>query len=181
MSQIERLELLKYCIRTRNIFKVRELLLENVRDFPEDKEFLIYCYELVKRDRLIFQNHNHEILEPVLEKWSVDAYEELLEKLIRNFSQMRYHLCMQLSAHFFELKKQELALLAEEKALLELEKQKENEEKEKKKEKRKIKIKRPKRRKRERSAKEKHTLAGVHTTGYLLIVMILQLIYSYKY
>ena len=179
MNQSERLEVLKYCLRTRNIFKVRELLLENIQDFPEDKEFLLYCYELVKRDSLIFQKHNHELLEPILEKWSEESYEELLQKLIRNFSQMRYHLCMQLSIHFFELKKQELALLAEEEALLEIEKQKESEAKEKKK--RKIKIKKPKRRKRERSDKDKHTLAGVHTTGYLLIVMILQLIYSYKY
>jgi len=178
MDQRERVVLLQHCLKTRNIFRVRELLIENLRVYSEDKAFLIYCYELVKKDKLIFQRHDHELLDSVLEKWSELDYQLLLQKLTKNFSQMRYYLAIQLCSYFYELeqKEKERKEAEEAEALLKLEAEAES----KKDKKIKIKIKRLKREKKKRTAKEKHKLAGIHTTGYLLILMILQLIYGFK-
>lgn len=168
MEKQSRLDQLNHYLKTRNLFRVRELLIENLADFSEDKEFLMVCYNLAKKDLLVFQKHDHELLEPNLAKWSWEDYEKLTGRLKKNFSQMRYYLVMQLSVNFYKIRQEEQEkLLAIEIA------EKENAEQMRQ---GKWRLKLYKRSKRGRSDKEKHTLLAIRTTLFLLVAMMVQLI-----
>ena len=90
-------------IRKRSIFTVRNMLVKLLTLCPEDEEFLIQCYDLVKNDSLVFQRHNLEILDYDVRHYSEEGYEKLKKTLGTNFSRKRYHLCMDLAIHFYEL------------------------------------------------------------------------------
>lgn len=165
MEKQSRLEQLKHCLKTRNLHEARALLVSNLIDFPEDKDFLMICYKLAKEDSLIFQKHNHELLDMDVENMNEEVYEDLIENMMRNFSQIRYDLGMQLSLYFYELKQKEAeAMIMEEK------------EGGVKKKKWRERVKFPKRIKKKRSDRERYTLAGIKMTGFLLICLVVELI-----
>ena len=64
-----RLEEITVFLHRRNLLKVRELLLQNLMECPEDKDFLNDCYHLVLGDPLIFQKHNNEMLDYTITHW----------------------------------------------------------------------------------------------------------------
>ena len=150
------------CLKKRNILRVRELLLHNLRENADDKDFLNDCYHLVLGDSLVFQKHNDEMLDYTLTHWDEEMYPNLLADLKKNFSRKRYHLAMELALYFYEQKHQQEEENEEE---LEIEL------KPKKK-------KKPKKPKRVIPLEQKYTLTGIGTTSLLLIAMIIQLLMS---
>ncbi|MDD6759778.1 MAG: hypothetical protein PUD99_00010 [Turicibacter sp.] len=150
------------CLKKRNILRVRELLLHNLRENADDKDFLNDCYHLVLADSLVFQKHNDEMLDYTLTHWDEEMYPNLLADLKKNFSRKRYHLAMELALYFYEQKHQQEEENEEE---LEIEL------KPKKK-------KKPKKPKRVIPLEQKYTLTGIGTTSLLLIAMIIQLLMS---
>ena len=150
------------CLKKRNILRVRELLLHNLRENADDKDFLNDCYHLVLGDSLVFQKHNDEMLDYTLTHWDEEMYPNLLADLKKNFSRKRYHLAMELALYFYEQKHQQEEENEEE---LEIEL------KPKKK-------KKPKKPKRVIPLEQKYTLTGIGTTSLLLIAMIIQLLIS---
>lgn len=154
-----RFETLSLCLKKRDIFKARELLIENLNLYVDDKDFLNDCYHLVLTDSLIFQKHNDEMLDYTPAHWSEDMYPDLLNNLKRNFSRKRYHLAMELSIYFHDQKKAQ----EENENELEIELKP-------------TKKKRQKKPKRVISLEEKYLLTGITTTTMLLIGMVIQLI-----
>ena len=150
------------CLKKRNILRVRELLLHNLRENADDKDFLNDCYHLVLGDSLVFQKHNDEMLDYTLTHWDEEMYPNLLADLKKNFSRKRYHLAMELALYFYEQKHQQEEENEEE---LEIEL----------KPKKKKKTKKPKR---VIPLEQKYTLTGIGTTSLLLIAMIIQLLMS---
>ena len=155
-----RFETLSLCLKKRDIFKARELLIENLNLYVDDKDFLNNCYNLVLTDSLIFQKHNDEMLDYTPAHWSEDMYPDLLNNLKRNFSRKRYHLAMELAIYFHDQKKA----------------QEEENENELEIELKPTKKKRQKKPKRVISLEEKYLLTGITTTTMLLIGMVIQLI-----
>ena len=155
-----RFETLSLCLKKRDIFKARELLIENLNLYVDDKDFLNDCYHLVLTDSLIFQKHNDEMLDYTPAHWSEDMYPDLLNNLKRNFSRKRYHLAMELAIYFHDQKKA----------------QEEENENELEIELKPTKKKRQKKPKRVISLEEKYLLTGITTTTMLLIGMVIQLI-----
>lgn len=152
-----RLAELQLCLKKRNIWRVRELLTQNLQDAVADKEFLVQCYDLVKEDPLIFQPHNQEILDYEVSRWTQEAYEQFVMNLPSNYSRKRYHLAMELALYLYAQK---------------LEKEKEIEEKLAPKKKKKAKKVKPKR---NIPIKERYKLTGVGTTAILLLAMVIEL------
>ena len=150
------------CLKKRNILRVRELLLHNLRENADDKDFLNDCYHLVLGDSLVFQKHNDEMLDYTLTHWDEEMYPNLLADLKKNFSRKRYHLAMELALYFYEQKHQQEEENEEE---LEIEL----------KPKKKKKTKKPKR---VIPLEQKYTLTGIGTMSLLLIAMIIQLLMS---
>ena len=148
------------CLKKRNILRVRELLLHNLRENADDKDFLNDCYHLVLGDSLVFQKHNDEMLDYTLTHWDEEMYPNLLADLKKNFSRKRYHLAMELALYFYEQKHQQ---------------EEENEEELEIELKPKKKTKKPKR---VIPLEQKYTLTGIGTTSLLLIAMIIQLLMS---
>lgn len=155
-----RFETLSLCLKKRDIFKARELLIENLNLYVDDKDFLNDCYHLVLTDSLIFQKHNDEMLDYTPAHWSEDMYPDLLNNLKRNFSRKRYHLAMELAIYFHDQKKA----------------QEEENENELEIELKPTKKKRQKKPKRVIPLEEKYLLTGITTTTMLLIGMVIQLI-----
>lgn len=155
------LEEFKMNIRKRSIFTVRKMLVDVLTLCPEDADFLMNCYDLVKNDSLIFQRHNYEILDYDVRHWSEDGYAKLKKTLDVNFSRKRYHLCLDLAMHFYELTQ-----VVEE----EIEEEVEEEGKAKKVKKKRVK------RHHWKNDHEKYMLTGVGTTAILLLGMVIQLI-----
>lgn len=155
-----RFETLSLCLKKRDIFKARELLIENLNSYVDDKDFLNDCYHLVLTDSLIFQKHNDEMLDYTPAHWSEDMYPDLLNNLKRNFSRKRYHLAMELAIYFHDQKKA----------------QEEENENELEIELKPTKKKRQKKPKRVIPLEEKYLLTGITTTTMLLIGMVIQLI-----
>ena len=155
-----RFETLSLCLKKRDIFKARELLIENLNLYVDDKDFLNDCYHLVLKDSLIFQKHNDEMLDYTPAHWSEDMYPDLLNNLKRNFSRKRYHLAMELAIYFHDQKKA----------------QEEENENELEIELKPTKKKRQKKPKRVIPLEEKYLLTGITTTTMLLIGMVIQLI-----
>ncbi len=156
-----RLEEMTVFLQRRNLLKVREMLLQNLTAYSEDKEFLTDCYHLVLGDPLIFQKHNGEILDYTVTHWEEERYPALLADLKKNFSRKRYHLAMNVACYFEELKQQQEEVEEQEELEVEL--------KEKKKRK-------PKKPKRILPREQKYLLTGITTTSLLLIGMVVQLI-----
>lgn len=155
------LEEFKLNIRKRSIFTVRNMLVKVLALCPEDEDLLTTCYDLVKNDSLIFQRHNYEILDYDVKHWSEEGYEKLLKSLQVNFSRKRYHLCMDLAIHFYELTQVVEEEVLEEDADEEIPK--------------KVKKKRVHRHY-WKNDHEKYMLTGVGTTAILLLSMAIQLI-----
>ena len=156
-----RLEEMTVFLQRRNLLKVREMLLQNLTTYSEDKEFLTDCYHLVLGDPLIFQKHNGEILDYTVTHWEEERYPTLLADLKKNFSRKRYHLAMNVACYFEEVKQQQAEVEEQEELEVEL--------KEKKKRK-------PKKPKRILPREQKYLLTGITTTSLLLIGMVVQLI-----
>ncbi|MDE5978021.1 MAG: hypothetical protein K2G70_06110 [Turicibacter sp.] len=156
-----RFEEIATCLKKRDLLKIREILLDNLKKYADDKDFLADCYHLSLRDSLIFQEHNLEMLDYVLEHWSEDNYPQLLADLKKNFSRRRYHLAMNLATYFYEQKQPQEE--AEENDELELELKP-------------VKKKRAKKPKRILPLEEKYTVTGIGTTSLLLLVMVVQLL-----
>ncbi len=155
-----RFETLSLILKKRDIFKARELLIENLKLYDDDKDFLNDCYHLVLTDSLVFQKHNNEILDYTPTHWSEDQYPNLLTHLKKNFSRKRYHLAMELAIYFHEQKKA----------------QEEANENELEIELKPTKKKRPKKPKRVLPLEQKYLLTGITTTTVLLVAMVIQLI-----
>lgn len=165
MDQQNCLEELKHCLKTRNLYEARTLLVHTLSAFSGDREFLMICFELAKQDSLIFQKHNQELLDLNLENWNEEQYGELINQLEKNFSMIRYHLGLQLSLYFYGLKQKEIeAALEEEKKVIE------------KKKKWRERLRFPKRKKKIRSDHERCTLAGIQMTAFLLVWLIVELV-----
>lgn len=171
IDQDERLHQINRAVKTRNIYLVRELLLQNLADCVDDPDFLNACYQVVKGDTLIFHAHDKEALQPVIERWSKEACADLEASLKRNFSQLRYATLMKVKRHLHEL-------ALKEKAELELAQLEEEEQEALKKRRKKLRerIRLPKRKKKIRPEKEKNLLGAVETTTFLIIVLIIKLI-----
>lgn len=148
------------CLKKRNILKVRELLLDSLRESADDKDFLNDCYHLVLGDSLVFQKHNDEMLDYTLTHWDEEMYPNLLADLKKNFSRKRYHLAMDLALYFYEQKYQQ-------------EEEKEEELEIELKSKKKKKTKKPKH---IIQIEQKYKLTGIGTTSLLLIAMVIQLL-----
>ncbi len=148
-------------LKKRDILKVREVLLNNLLEYADDKAFLNDCYHLVLSDSLVFQKHNEEMLDYKLTHWDEEMYPNLLSNLKKNFSRKRYHLAMDLALYFYEQKHQQEEEENEEELEIELKPKKK---------------KKPKKPKRIMPLEEKYTLTGIGTTSALLIVMIIQLL-----
>lgn len=149
------------CLKKRNILRIRELLLDNLRENADDKEFLNDCYQLVLGDSLVFQEHNGEMLDYTLTHWDKEMYPNLLADLKKNFSRKRYHLAMDLALYFYEQKHQQEEAEKEEELEIELKPKKK---------------KKPKKPKRVIPIEQKYTLTGIGTTSLLLIAMVIQLL-----
>ena len=115
-----RLEEIVNCLKKRNILRVREILLSNLLDYPNDKDFLIECYHLALGDSLVFQKHNQEMLDYKLQHWDEEMYPTLLKDLKKNYSRRRYHLAMDLAIYFDELKQPEELVENEEELEIEI-------------------------------------------------------------
>lgn len=159
------LEEFKLNIRKRSIFTVRNMLVELLKLYPEDEALINVCYELVKNDSLIFQRHNLELLDYDVRHWSEEGYAKLLKSLGANFSRKRYHLCMDLAIHFYELSQ----VVEEEEIELEEDDEEGNTKKAKKEKKKRVK------RHHWKTDQEKYRLTGVGTTAILLLGMVIQL------
>lgn len=157
-----RLEQITVFLHRRNLLKVREMLLQNLMECPEDKDFLNDCYHLVLGDPLIFQKHNDEMLDYTVSHWEEERYLALIDDLKKNFSRKRYHLAMNLALYFYEVKQ------AHEQEEVENQDELEVELKEKKR--------KPKKPKRILPREQKYLLTGITTSGLLLIGMVVQLI-----
>lgn len=158
-----RFEEMVSCLKKRNILKVRELLLDNLQENADDKDFLNDCYHLVLGDSLVFQKHNTEMLDYTLTHWDEGMYPNLLNDLKKNFSRKRYHLAMDLALYFYEQKHQQEEEENAEELEIELKPKKK---------------KKPKKPKRIIPLEQKYTLTGIGTTSLLLIAMIIQLLMS---
>lgn len=157
-----RLEKITVFLHRRNLLKVRELLLQNLMECPEDKDFLNDCYHLVLGDPLIFQKHNNEMLDYTITHWEEERYPLLIADLKKNFSRKRYHLAMNLAIYFFGLKQEQESEEVENQNELEVEL------KEKKR--------KPKKPKRILPREQKYLLTGITTSSLLLVGMVVQLI-----
>ena len=158
-----RFETLSLILKKRDIFKARELLIENLKLYDDDKDFLNDCYHLALTDSLVFQKHNDEMLDYTPAHWSEDMYPNLLTDLKKNFSRKRYHLAMELALYFYEQKHQQEEEENKEELEIELKPKKK---------------KKPKKPKRVIPLEQKYTLTGIGTTSLLLIAMIIQLLMS---
>lgn len=160
----------KMNIRKRSIFTVRNMLVDILTLCPDDADFLITCYDLVKNDSLIFQRHNYEILDYDVNHWSEEGYAKLKKTLEMNFSRKRYHLCLDLAIHFYELTQ-----VVEE---VEVEEELEEEDEKSKKKRQKREKKKREHRHHWKNDHEKYMLTGVGTTAILLLGMVIQLMVS---
>ena len=156
-----RLEEIVNCLKKRNILRVREILISNLLDYPNDKDFLTQCYHLVLGDPIVFQKHNQEMLDYKLQHWDEEQYPTLLKDLKKNYSRRRYHLAMELAIYFAELKQPKDLEENEEELEIEIKP---------------VKKKKPKKPKRIMPPEEKYTLTGIGTTTALLLIMIVQLL-----
>jgi len=179
MSQEESLIELERAIKVRNLYKVRELLMANLSQYPSEREFLQQCAEAAYKDALIFQKHDQEYLNSNDQRWNWSDYSYLKQRLSKNFSYERYEVAIVMAEYFEVLKVKE----AEEAAQLEAQRAEEALMKtraERKKKKRLLKKQQREARKLKRQAEQnlprKQILMGVKVSGMAIIYLIIYLI-----
>ncbi|MCL1950136.1 MAG: hypothetical protein FWF59_10435 [Turicibacter sp.] len=170
---------LERVVKTRNLFRVRELLQKNLDLYPLEPEFLQKCTRIAQKDALTFQKHDQEYLNPNEEKWNKSDFSYLKQRLGKNFSWERYEMAIAMAGYF---ERQKIAE-AEEAAKLaaELEATEHKESRAERKRQKKL-LKQQKReaqkakRRSERNLPAKQILLGVQVSGLLLIYYLVYLI-----
>jgi len=179
VNQEECLIELERAIKTRNLFKVRELLMDNLKNFPTDREFLEKCAELAHHDALIYHKHDQEYLNANDQKWNRSDYSYLKQRLRKNFSYERYQVAIKM-ADYFEILRvkeaEEAAKLEAELALEALRKTRAEKKKQKRLLKKQQREARKLKRRAERNLPRKQVLMGVKVSGLAIIYLIIYLI-----
>lgn len=179
MNREDCLLALQQSIKKRDLFKVRDLLMQNLNDYPSDLEFLRKCLDIAAADPLIFHKHDQEYLNSNDQKWNWSDYSYLKERLRKNFSQERYATAI-VMAGYFEILRIEEAEAAAKLEAEQLEAELKKSRAEKKKQKRLLKKQQREARKLKRindqKLPHKQMLMGVKISGLLLIYFIVHLI-----
>lgn len=178
------LEDLRKLSKTRNLLKIRELLIGALVEYAGEPELLSACLAFAEKDPLIFRQHDGERISPYLDEYSVTDFNYLRYRLEKNFSAYRYRQGITLALHFEKLRQEELAeaqrLIAEQEAeaLRNTPAEKKRIKKALKKEKKQA---RRLKRKKKRNEKDWQVLVGTQSAGLLLLYMVIQLLITEYY